>query len=365
MTRPFLTMILACGVLGPACGDDAMGDGTAGTSTGGATTTVAETDPSTSTSPGTSTGPLPGTSGSSDTAMADSTGTSTGPMETETDSGAGVDCDAILPGPLAVETVFVAGTVFAGTEDIAFDGQGNMAGKNGGEVRLVAPDGRVTASLPDPGPAYGLRYRASGQLLAAKYQIGEIRIIDDGSALVTMAGGVNGLWPDLEGNVWFTNFSSVRRINADDSVDVVVTGAEANTANGVILDPDRSLLYYTNYGQGTVRAVPIAGDGTAGAAVLVASIPGAAPDGLNLDACGNLYVVDQGNAALYRVWLDEAGGPIGAPELLVEQFPSNVANAVWGQGPGWEPTSLYAAGVPGGIHRVEIGVPGLPSTPAP
>jgi hypothetical protein len=71
-------------------------------------------------------------------------------------------------------------------------------------------------------------------------------------------------------------------------------------------------------------------------------------------------VVDQGNSALYRIFLDEAGGPIGEPELLVEQFPSNVANAMWGSGRGWDPLSLYAAGVPGGIHRVEVGVPGLP-----
>lgn len=353
-------------VLGAGCGDDdGTGDATTGSTTGGGATTAADTDLPTSTSePGTSTGPLPGTSTSSDTGMLDSTGASTG-METETDTGTAIDCDAILPGPLAVETVFAAGEVFSGTEDIAFDGQGNLAGKNGGEVLLVAPDGSVTGSFADAGPGYGLRYRANGQLLAAKYMIGEIRIVDDGSALVTMAGGVNGLWPDLDGNVWFTNFSSVRRVSPDGSVDTVVTGGDANTANGVILDPDRSLLYYTNYGQGTVRAVAIMKDGTAGPAALVASIPGSAPDGLNMDACGNLYVVDQGNAALYRVLLDEEGGPIGEPELLVEEFPSNVANAVWGSGPGWEPTSLYAAGNPGGIYRVEIGVPGLPATPAP
>ena len=35
--------------------------------------------------------------------------------------------------------------------------------------------------------------------------------------------------------------------------------------------------------------------------------------------------------------------------------------AVWGSGDGWDPMSLYAAGVPGGIYRVEIGVPGLPA----
>jgi len=358
-----MTMILACAVLGAACGDDGSGDGSSGSSTGGASTT-GPSDPSTTTStdPDTSTGPGTSSSSSSDSGMVDSTGasTSTG-AETETET-AGVDCSAIAPGPLVVAEVFAPGDPFDGTEDLAFDGQGNIVGKNGDEVLVVAPDGSVVDTLPEDGPTYGLRYRAGGPLLAAKYQINQIRNVDDGSALVTMVGGVNGLWPDLDGNVWFTNFSTVQRVNTDDSVDVIVMGSDSNTANGVILDPDRSLLYFTNYGTGQVRAVVIMPDGSPGAVGLVASIPGTNPDGLNMDACGNLYVVDQGNSALYRIFLDEAGGAVGEPELLVEEFPSNVANTMWGSGADWDPLSLYAAGVPGGIYIVQVGVPGLPYT---
>lgn len=359
-------MTLVCAVLGTACGDDGPATPGTDTSTGGdgSSTTGPDVPPGTSSSgePDTgSTGPTPVTDGTSSSGAVDSTGSSTsGETETETDT-AGVDCTAIAPGPLAFEMVFAPNDVFDGSEDAVFDGQGNLVGKNGNDVLLVAADGSVTDTLPDQGPAYGLRYRANGDLLAAKYQIGEIRIVQSGDALVSMAGGVNGLWPDLDGNVWFTNFSSVRRVNADDSVDDIVTGADATTANGVLFDPDRSLLFFTNYGIGLVRSVEIQGDGTPGAVSMVAALPGTAPDGLNMDACGNLYVVDQGSAALHRVFLDEAGAAIGDPELLVEEFPSNVANAVWGSGDGWDPVSLYAAGVPGGIYRVEIGVPGLPA----
>lgn len=356
-----MTMILGCAVLGSACGDDGSGDATTGASTSGGTT-AAETDPpggtTTTADPDTSTGPVPGTSSSSDTGSVDSTGASTG-METETDT-AGIDCAAIPPGPLAAEVVFEPGAVFDGTEDIAFDGQGNVAGKNGNDVLLVDATGAVVDSFTDQGPGYGLRWRANGQLLAAKFQVGEIRIVNEGGALVTMAGGVNGLWPDLDGNVWFTNGSSVRRVNADDSVDMIVTGGDAASSNGVILDPDRGLLFFTNYGPGLVRSVEIMGDGSPGAVSMVAAIPNAALDGLNLDACGNLYAMDQSNASLYRIFLDPAGAAIGEPEQLIEEFPSNVANAVWGSGPGWDPQSLYAAGFPGGIYRVEVGVPGVP-----
>lgn len=356
-------MISVCASLGSACGDDATGDGSSGASTGGGSTAAETTAADPTTLPGTSSGPGSTGSGSTETGVVDSTGPGSTGTGTETDTEtetSGVDCMAIAPGPLAVEEVFAAGTVFDGSEDIAFDGQGNVVGKNGGEVRLVASDGSVMDSWPDPGGTYGLRFASNGDLLAAKYMAQEIRVVTSGDTLVSMVGGVNGLYPDFDGNVWFTNFSAVQRVNPDGSVDAIVTGPDGSTANGVVLDPDRSLLYYTNYGPGLIRSVEIMDDGTPGAISLVTSIPGAAPDGLSMDACGNLYVVDQGNSALYRVFLDETGAAVGDPEVLVAEFPTNVANAVFGAGDGWDELSLYAAGVPGGVYRVEVGVPGAP-----
>lgn len=343
-------------MLGAACGDDdGSGDGST-SSTGPGSSSTAMTPPG-STSMASSTGP--GMEGSSSTGpgMVDSTtGTDT---ETETET-AGVDCDALAPGPLAAEVVFEPGDVFDGSEDIAFDGQGHMVGKNGNGIVAVDAAGVEVDSWSDTGGTYGLRYRASGDLLAAKYMSGQIRIVQSGDTLVGMIGGVNGLYPDFDGNVWFTNFSEVQRINPDDSIDSIVAGPDGGSANGVVFDPDRSLLFYTNYGPGLVRSVEIGGDGSPGTISMVASVPGANLDGLSMDACGNLYVVDQGGSALYRVFLDAAGAAIGDPEPLVDPFPANVANAVFGAGEGWDELSLYAAGVPGGVYRVEIGVPGAP-----
>lgn len=346
--------------LGPvACGDDATAEGSdtsTGQTTSEGTTAVDSSGPGTTDDGATSSG----SSSSSDTGMVDSSGsgTSTG-AETETDT-AGFDCSTLPPGPLPFEEVFAAGTVFDGSEDIAFDGQGHLAGKSGAEVRLVSPDGTVVDDWPDPGGTYGLRFRANGELLAAKYANGEIRIVNGAGPLVTMAGGVNGLYPDFDDNVWFTNGSSVRRINPDGSVDAIVTGnPEAASTNGVVLDPTRGLLFYSNYGPGLIRSVVIDGDGSPGVVSMVASIPNAFIDGLSMDACGNLYAMDQGSATLYRVWLDEAGVAVGMPEELA-QFPTNVANAVFGRGPGFDEHSLYAAGIPGGVYRVEVGVPGAP-----
>ncbi|MEM9459841.1 MAG: SMP-30/gluconolactonase/LRE family protein [Myxococcota bacterium] len=363
MTRPSIAMILFGVMLSPACGDDASSEGTA-SSTGstGSDPTTTMMPSETTTEPGTSSGPGPMTgSGSTGPGMVDSSsGTDT---DTDTDT-AGVDCDQIPPGPLAFDVVFEPGVVFDGSEDIAFDGQGNIVGKSGGQIVAVDAMGAEADSWPDGGNTFGLRYRSNGDLLAAKVGNNQIRIVQSGDTLVGEIGSVNGLYPDFDGNIWFTNFSAVQRVNPDDSVDSIVTGGDGNTANGVVFDPDRGLLYYTNYGPGLIRSVEIDGDGNPGTISMVASIPGASLDGLSMDACGNLYVVDQGNDALYRVFLDPTGAPVGDPESLVDPFPANVANAIFGVGEGWDEMSLYAAGVPGGVYRVEIGVPGAP-TPTP
>ncbi|MCA9650184.1 MAG: gluconolactonase [Myxococcales bacterium] len=359
MNKASIAVLGAVLGLASACGDDGTGDET-GASTGGdsgSTTQAPATDDGTTSG---SSGE-PGTSGgSTSTGTPDDSTGSTSEGETDT---AGFDCDALAPGPLVVEEVFPPGAPFNGSEDIAFDGQGNVAGKSGGNVVLVAADGSMVDGWPDPGPAWGMRFTAAGELLAAKYQIGEIHVVNDGGAvLVNGLAAVNGLFPDFDGNLWFTDGGAVRRRNADGSIDPIVTGTDAMGSNGVVWDPDRGLLFYTRYGAAEVRSVVIGGDGSPGANSLVADIggPGTAVDGLSMDACGNLYAVDQANAALYRVYMDETGSAVGDPELLVASFPSNVANAVFGTGDGWDPLSVYAAGVPGGVYRVEIGVPGAP-----
>ena len=50
---------------------------------------------------------------------------------------------------------------------------------------------------------------------------------------------------------------------------------------------------------------------------------------------------------------------MGAPELLAT-FPENVANAQFGSGDGFDPETLYVAGVPGSVYSIAAGVPGAP-----
>ncbi len=263
-------------------------------------------------------------------------------------------------GPSTPQAQFPS-TVFQGSEDLAFDGMGNLAGKNGPNVVLVDASGTEVASYADPGPAYGLRYLASGDLLVAHFQTGVIaQIAPDGSSsnFATGIGGVNGIYPDLDGNVWVTNFSVVGRYDSAGNYEDVLTGGDATAANGIVYDPDRGFVFYTNYGAGTVRKAVIGDDGAPGAVSEVAAIPGAATDGLSLDICGNLYVVDQGGSRLFRVFLDEAGEAVGEVENLLDSGVMNIANAQFGRGGEFDEMSIYAAGNPGVVYRVEVGVPG-------
>ncbi len=371
----FVSLTL-CGVL-VGCGDSGGATTDAVSSTGVVTTTGATTggadvsgDPVT-TSGSTSTGETPtGSETGSSTGGGESSGdvattgdvSSTGEETTgEETTGGVVDCDAVEAGPFE-PALFVDG--FTGSEDLAFDGKGGLALKREGTVVVVRADKSETVLALDVPPAYGTRYLADGRLLVALPQGGSVIAIDAGGASTDFLKGLkgpNGVYPDASGAVWITEFSGSRvvRVAADLTATTIVMGNDASAANGIVFDPQRGLAFYTNYQSGVVRRVAIDGQGNPGAPSVVGAIDGASPDGLTLDACGNLYVVDQGNSTLYRVLLDASGEALADPVALAT-LPSNVANAQFGVGQGFDDHTLYLAGNPGDVYSLALEFPGAP-----
>jgi sugar lactone lactonase YvrE len=312
-----------------------------------------------------STGDTGGTGGTA--GMGGTGGTSTGGTGGTTSTGGTggtggmpAACDTLKPGPIDPVEVM---NVFNGSEDLAFDGKGHITGKDGNDVLLADPNGQTTLFATKVPTAYGLRYRKDGSLVVALPNDDKVVQVSAAGVVTDVAlnlNGPNGLYPDFDGNVWMTEIGAgrVSRINPDNTVDILVSGPDAAGANGVVLDAARKILYYTNYGQGRVRSIDMSpgGDPTP---LEVIQIQGAKLDGLVMDGCGHLYAMDQGGSQLYRIKLDPAGAAAG-PEELMATFPKNVANAQFGSGPGFDPSTLYAAGNPGRVYSLAVGVPGAP-----
>ena len=313
----------------------------------------------------------PADTATADTATADTATDTSAPVDgaqvdaaadTEADTGPDVVdsprvpalCSTLPSGPLKA-TVIATG--LAGSEDFAFDGQGSLVARQNAAVVRLDAQAKVTSLVNSLPSSYGLRRMPDGAFLVALPQSGKlVRIDPDGSVadFATGLGSPNGLDVDGQGRVWVTEFGkgAIRRIDPDGKQAVVVTGAKS--PNGVVFDGKRKRLFYTHYGEGKVRSVALDDQGDAvGAPDDVAVIAGSALDGLTLDVCRHLYAVDQKGSKVYRLRLDAAGAAEGGPELLAT-LPKNVANVQWGEGEGWEPTALYAAGVPGTVFRLDV-----------
>jgi hypothetical protein len=335
--------------------DSSSSSESSSTTTDGSTTT---TDGSTTTTDGSTTT----TDGSTTTDGGSSTddGTTTGGV---------IDaCDEIPAGPFA-PTMAGNTPIYDGSEDLAFDGLGNLAAQRGDEILLVQADLSstvLTDSLPN---VFGTRYRGDGDLVLADFDGDELLLVSPGGVVtpwIADIDGPNGVYPDFFANVWVTEMNGDRVLRIDDTgtLHEVVVGTDAESANGIVFDDTRDLLFWTNWSEGTIRSVAIdAAFDPVGLPALVGTIPSGGPDGLALDVCGNLYVVDQANDELWRFELDDAGAELDSSSIAA--FTTGVSNAQFGSGAGFATTSLYVTGDPGTVWVVDLQVPGAAVPTAP
>ncbi|WP_437980472.1 SMP-30/gluconolactonase/LRE family protein [Sorangium sp. So ce117] len=279
-------------------------------------------------------------------------------------AGPSAECAALVSGPFEPALVTA---VFSGSEDFAFDGRGYLVAKQGPNLVRFDATGRTSNFASLPGPVPGLRYRPDGTLVAALpdqgavVQISATGMVDD---YVTGLTDPNGLAPDALGNVWATDLAGGRviRLNPDATIDEIASGApEVSEPNGIVFDPARWAVFYTNSTAGEIRKIDLNNPGEPPS--LVVTVASSVLDGLVLDTCGHLYTVDNENRKLYRVRLDAGGAALGEAELLA-RFPTGVANAQFGAGPGFDARTLYVGGAAGSIYAVAVGIAGAP-VPAP
>jgi sugar lactone lactonase YvrE len=277
----------------------------------------------------------------------------------------------IPPATLETEVVYES-------EELAFDGAGNLVAKKGELLIAVPPHGPSHYVSRDPALAtlsLGLRYLPGGDLVVAQPAVEEglvariLRVAPDGSVsefftAADMPAGLppfiipNALAVEPAGGVFVSDVatSQILHVAPDRAVIPVVVGAEAAGAAGAAYDTGRGLLYYTSGPSVRRVAVDAAGHPT-GAPSVFATLPGTRLDGIVLDACGNAYVVDSDpSAARFALW--RVRGDTAAARRIAT-FDDWVSGAQFGAGPGYDDRSIYVSSITGKVFRVRAGVRGM------
>lgn len=231
-----------------------------------------------------------------------------------------------------VLSTLVEGTL-AYTNGLDYDAEGNRLECQHGAQRVIrrAPGGRTT-------------------VVAATFQGAPFNspndVIAHASGTIFFTDPTYGSLPQLGGVVPQQPWQGVYRVALDTGVVALVDAALAQP-NGIALSPDHATLYVSDTAGDVVVWYPVADDGTTGAGTELA--PVGAPDGLAVDVDGNLYVASSAGVVVLRPD-GTSWGTIAVPEP-----PTNVA---FGD---VDRRSLYVTS-PGAVHRVVLGVPGVPAS---
>jgi gluconolactonase len=170
----------------------------------------------------------------------------------------------------------------------------------------------------------------------------------------------NDLTVRADGNIYFSDSTwgarpgphaatAVYRIAPDGSLS---TAFQVDMPNGVALSPDGRHLYVGSDTQDRLWHLPVAEDGSVGAAEPFAqTVPLHVPDGLCVDDVGRVYVTNNSDDVSAIVILDNQGHFAGRIP-----FPARPSNCTFG---GKDRRTLYVTTLHA-IYEVRVGTPGLP-----
>ncbi len=254
------------------------------------------------------------------------------------------------------------------SEDFTFDTEGNLWGVSlqDGALSKIARDGTRTVVLPNVSSfGRGIRFLPNGDMVIAEPDEGAlIRITSDGQTS-TILGNIrepNGIAIHPNGMVYLTGVEGILyRIDPDTGANThLVDGGPS--LDGIVFSRDFRTLYYDTEA-GTVFSIPLDEDGIPEAeGSRYVDLPEIELlDGMALDDCGNLYVVEM-SGIVWRIKPDKTiekavelgvGGPFGGGVFICAiSFGS-------GKG-GWDANTLYIMDLQGQIHEAPIGVGAAP-----
>jgi streptogramin lyase len=199
--------------------------------------------------------------------------------------------------------------------------------------------------LPGTGNLEQLDRLADGTIIAGGTSDGQVVAIDPTTGALTPLAPISGVYgvrvgPDQK--IYVADWDAIYRI--DPTTGLVETWLDNNAYNPKVLDfsHDLSKLYFGTISQsGNVYSVDLdANYDPVAPPVLLASTPGSWHDGLTVDICGNLYIAEYNNAAMYVVT------PSGNVSTLFDAGGAGSSNyghgVVFGTGAnGWYEDAIY------------------------
>ena len=297
---------------------------------------------------------------------------STGDPDEETTPVSPPAKTALLPEADSIQPVEIVRTDDY-SEGVVIDHDGNMYFSHQKVITVVTPDGshRVWAETGAPN---GHKVLADGTHLVCDASHHAVLRLDAEGKMMEPASkecdgkplrGPNDLTLDPEGGFYFTDpggsgiselIGTVHYVDASGKTHLVTGGLAY--PNGIVLTPDRKRLLVAESQKNRILLYEVLSPGKVGPMKVFADLPTKEgeqtdnqPDGICLDAAGNLYVAHYGMRQVQV--LDPSG-------KLIRRYPGGnltTSNCAFG-GPKLDQL-FVTGGPPGALFRLDLGVAGL------
>jgi hypothetical protein len=270
-----------------------------------------------------------------------------------------VDCAAIPPAPLTYEAAYTEITGARGTYDLVFDDAGNLYGDNY-TVGVVQGDYTSGVEVPfAPGiHVEGMDRLPDGDLIVKSSDRAALLRLDANTGADSVFASDEagyGLVVAPDGTVWTADYEAgIHRFSADGTTKTTIFVGGWVSPRVLDFSPALERLYFGTLGasDGAIYAIDLDADLDPLGDPYVYALGvgnGDYHDSLSTDACGNLYVANYWDHALYRVVPagdpDGDGHPNGTAEVLYDYASDSYYGhgATFGSGVGgWRSDAIYA-----------------------
>ncbi len=239
--------------------------------------------------------------------------------------------------------------------------------------KWTAEEGITNFRVPS-GKSNGLTYDKQGRLVTCEHANRRVSRTEADGTVVTIASHYEGkrlnspndVIVKSDGSIYFSDppygltadygvegeqdldFQGVYRLSPDGQTLTLLVD-DFDRPNGLCFSPDESILYIDDTERLHIRAFDVQADGTIANGRIFAEEEGddGVPDGMKIDAHGNIYLTGPGG-----IWIFDTSGE----HLGVLQTPERAANLGWG-GDDWSTLFITAST---SLYSIQCKVSGIP-----